>query len=133
MLKKIICGICAILTVLLIFLLNGVPIFNSLSNDIEIYEHSYSSSCILLNDKNYSFFKTGEGAVVKTGIQVSDIIDYFNAEVKNWQSSNGITNYYCFTKEIKGYKKLFNTKINLHIAVKEGVIKIGTPIIFGSF
>ena len=43
------------------------------------------------------------------------------------------TNYYCYTNDLKSGVRLKNQVVNLHISESNGVITVGTPIIFGSF
>ncbi|MCH5148008.1 MAG: hypothetical protein J1G05_01425 [Clostridiales bacterium] len=73
----------------------------------------------------------GEGAEFKE-LNIENFLLSLGGEIVFSESAAGITNYYCkanlpYSVEIDG------EKINLHIAVCEGSVKVGTPIIFGGY
>ena len=132
---KTIILIFAFVTIGCLFFLSSRTIFPN-GEKREIYLSDNSSSCRILFLKNEAicFSKVGESVTITCEeISPLEILDNFNAElVKIEETEEGIS-YYAFSKEIKYCRKLFGRKVNLHIFAKEGEIKIGSPIIYGSY
>ncbi len=49
------------------------------------------------------------------------------------QEINGITNYYFYTDKLPKKQVVKGEKINIHLAVKGGVVTLGYPFIYGSY
>ena len=61
------------------------------------------------------------------------VLSKFDATVKFTEKVDGVTSLYAYSSKIKTYIIVKGQKINLHIALKNTGMKIGSPLIFGSF
>ena len=73
----------------------------------------------------------GEGAEFKE-LDIDKFLSGVGGKIIFSENAAGITNYYC-TADLPYSVAIDGTVINLHIAVCEGVVKVGTPIIFGGY
>lgn len=119
-------------TILILFLLGAFPSFTGFTKNSEVYGGVYSSSCLIL-DGDFSLFKTGEGGVLREGVTKKEVMERFNARLVFIEEVEGVVNYYCYSDKIKCSLAIKGEKINLHFAERGNVVKVGTPIIFGSF
>ena len=124
--------ILSILTLLIFFALSLTPIFNDYADNLEVYQYKYSSNCEI-SEHLLCLFKTGESGVLKDGVEIESVIMAFNAKIVFVEEINEIENFYCYSPKIKGYTRLKGEKINLHFAKGKREVKVGSPIIFGSF
>ena len=65
-----------------------------------------------------------------------DVDGFFNkygaTKVITEQTEFGVS-YYAYSPQIKYKERISNTNVNLHVAIYQDRITIGTPIIYGSF
>lgn len=73
----------------------------------------------------------GESAEFKE-LDIEKFLLSVGGEIVFSESAAGITNYYC-SANLPYSVAIDGAKINLHIAVCENSIKVGTPIIFGGY
>ena len=73
----------------------------------------------------------GESATFSS-LDVDGFIKSVNGEIVETQEIDGSVNYYC-KADLPYSIELFGTTINLHICVREGSVKVGSPIIFGGY
>lgn len=73
----------------------------------------------------------GEGAEFKE-LDIDGFLAGVNGKIVFSESVAGITNYYC-SASLPYSTVLDGAVINLHIAVCEDSVKVGTPIIFGGY
>ena len=73
----------------------------------------------------------GESAEFKE-LDIEKFLLSVGGEIVFSESAAGITNYYC-SANLPYSVAIDGTEINLHIAVCENSIKVGTPIIFGGY
>ncbi len=111
---------------------NGAPSFKGNGENLEIYQNSYSSTCSV-GKARIPFFKTGEAITLDGSADLERLIAEFKAEIKLVDNCDSQTDYYCYSPYFKVFKMVRGEKINLHISVSEERVKMGTPIIFGSF
>ena len=62
-----------------------------------------------------------------------EIATRFGAEILITEEVDGVLSYYAYTQKWKDGLYIDDKKINLHIAIGGGYIKVGTPIIFDGF
>ena len=97
-----------------------------------------SSDCKTVRaDKNAKLTRIFLSNVCGEGTEFKELdIDTFllsvNGEIVFSETAAGITNYYC-TANLPYSTVLDGTAINLHIAVCENSVKVGSPIIFGGY
>ena len=140
MLKKAITVAISIFLIVSIFLLNRVPTFDkyNYAKEYEVYLTSYSSpSQIIKVDKNSFKFVLGvkgEGFKVdKESFCLVEFLSQIDAELVLKEELENVVCYYAYSKNIKYLEMIKGRLINLHIAVGENYVKVGAPIIYGSF
>lgn len=138
MFKKITTISLSIFTVFFAWTLCSIPIFNDYGNTREIYQQS-NSSCSEIHTttktSNCTFtMRYGEGCVVdKDCADYQQILDRYNAQIVFIERTEFGTSYYAFSKSIPYSTCFKKQKINLQVFVGESYIKLGTPIIYGSY
>ena len=129
----------AVLSIL--YVINTSFYLKNLDGRFEVYLVSNSSNAEIVSlDKNevsLCFSKVGEACLLEEKLDVEKILSTFNATLVFVEEIEGQdykgTSYYAYSDEIK-YKKIINgKKINLHIFTCEEYVKVGTPLIYGSF
>lgn len=73
----------------------------------------------------------GEGAEFKE-LDIDAFLASVGGKIVFSESAAGITNYYC-SANLPYSTVLEGAVINLHIAVRENSVKVGSPIIFGGY
>ena len=112
------------------------PLFSDYADIYELYLKENSSIAKIVNADKYSFpfyfsFK-GEACVVKCGDE-KKIIGDFNAETVFTEEIKDAVIIYAYSEKIP-YEKIVNgKKVNLQIVKRNDVIKVGSPLIYGSF
>ena len=62
-----------------------------------------------------------------------EITQKYNAEVVFFEEVGGILSCYAYVADWSDGVWLYGKKVNLHVAVGEACLSVGTPIIFGGF
>lgn len=130
----------AIFSALIIFGIASLPqrICFSGGENYEFYCGTSSSDCkIIRADKYAKLTRIFLSDVCGEGTQFEQLdIDGFLASVDGKiifsESAAGITNYYC-SANLPYSVVIDGAEINLHIAVCENSVKVGSPIIFGGY
>ena len=104
----------------------------------EYYLYSASSNAQIKESVSYAevFSVVGESkgySVENADEFVSATLKTMQAEVLFFEEVGGVKSYYCYSPRIGGTTVLYGEPINLHIAVKGGSVKIGSPVIFGGY
>ena len=73
----------------------------------------------------------GESAEFKE-LNIDEFLSSVGGQVVFSENAAGITSYYC-SADLPYSVNLDGNEINLHIAVSETCVKVGTPIIFGGY
>ena len=112
------------------------PLFSDYADRYELYLKENSSVAEIVNADNYSFpfyvSVKGEACVVKCGDE-KEIIGDFNAEIIFTEETDYAVIIYAYSKKIPYEKIVCGKKVNLQIAKRNDVIKVGSPLIYGSF
>ena len=88
---------------------------------------------LTINQKSSKNNIVGESVTTKN-IEINSALQTLKAKViKTEYLSNGTTVIYAYTNLIKSSVELFNTKVNLQIALNNNTTTIGWPLILGSF
>ena len=124
----------------IIYMYSSLPLTSGLSKRAEFYVQGNGSNAQIVNVENltelqkYSFSKVhGEGAIVEDKQKLFKFITDYGVEFYYSQKIEDGTSYYGYSNKIRYSQKLNGKIINVHIHVKNGTIKIGFPIIFGSY
>ena len=133
-------SVTALFAALIIFAIAALPnsvCFNSGYNYV-FYCGTSSADCrVVRADGNAKLTRLflndvcGEGAEYKR-LNIDDFLSSFGGEIIFSESAAGITNYYC-SANLPYSVAIDGAVINLHIAVCENSVKVGTPIIFGGY
>jgi hypothetical protein len=80
-------------------------------------------------------FVTGESVVIEGEpyALADEILWRFGAEVCFTESTGDTLSYYCYSSRLKGGILLNGNKVNLHLALGDGRLVAGTPVIFGGY
>lgn len=117
---------------------NNQPCFSDYSNTYEVYEYSNSSSASIQpvshSEYKFAFNKYGESCQIEKSVfSVNDILNSFSANLIKVEKLAHGTSYYAYSPNIKYRIQLQGQYINLHVFDGEDSLKIGSPIIFGSY
>ena len=112
------------------------PLFSDYADRYELYLKENSSVAEIVNADNYSFpfyvSVKGEACVVKYGDEMK-IIGDFNAETVFTEEIKDAVIIYAYSEKIPYEKIVKGKKVNLQIVKRNDVIKVGSPLIYGSF
>ena len=126
--------------VLIIFAIAALPkriCFDGGENYV-FYCGTSSADCKTVRaDKNAKILRVfltdvcGEGAEFKE-LDIDGFLSSVGGKIIFSESAAGITNYYC-SADLPYSVIIDGAEINLHIAVCENSVKVGSPIIFGGY
>ncbi len=127
----------------LIFLVNATfcrfdNIFQGYDGKVTLYLLSASSNCQILevdkNDvKNYKDQIKGLSLVGLDSSFVEDKIERFDLEKVFEEVGENFSSVYYYSPKIPAYKLINGQKVNFHVAKINDELRIGVPLIFGSF
>ena len=109
-----------------------------MANEYEVYFKSYSQSSWLKTiDKNQFKLVLGiKGESFTIDINdfcLEEFLSQIDGDICFIESLENVVCYYGYSKKVK-YLEMINGKIiNVHIAISKNYVKIGFPIIYGSF
>ena len=138
MLKKVLVLVLSSIVVISMFVFNNAPVFKNFADEYEVYLTDFSCSNKIINvDKNkYPFIINVKGesaAIEKEKFNLQSFLSDLNAELVLVESDENYTCYYAYSPNIKKSKAFKDMTINLHIAITDNCVKVGSPIIYGSF
>lgn len=138
MLKKILVVISAMSLLISLFFLNNLPLFRSSSKGYEIYLDNCSNSNAIVNISKgaypFIFNKKGESACFeKESFELHNFLIEMGARIIFIEEIDCKISYYAYSPKIKYIQRVNDKNINLHIVVAETLVKVGSPIIYGSF
>ena len=125
MLKKMIYVACLFFT-LLLYMVYTVPFYN-----VEV-TYGKGSNCIVKNTKVAMFYDSV--CVTKNkDFNYQNLANEIGATLQFVEEVNGVVSYYYYSQKIPKMQMLNGKKINLHVAVANNYIKIGSPFIYGGY
>lgn len=138
MFKKISVFALSLVMVFTFFLLQRKPVFINYGQSFEIYLNGDGSLSqgVVVSIKDYILYGniTGESCVVsESGFSVNDFFADFNAKVLFTETVDEGVSYYGYSSKIKYVQNINGKRVNLHVFVGKDQIKVGSPIIYGSF
>ena len=141
MLKKVSLIFTAIILILITGITNTKPVFGGFADNFdcyEIYTSTYSSTeniIAVTTLKEYLSVakKKGESCRGRGDASKDSIFSAFNARLIYIEETKEGTSYYGYSNKIKYQTEIKGGKVNLHVFVAKDYIKVGSPIIFGSF
>ena len=104
----------------------------------EYYLHRASSQAKIETDLLPEEFLILEGESVTYRAEdgaafAKTIMEKLRARVRVRESACGVESYYCYSPAFASFVVVDGEKVNLHLAVGEGFVKVGTPLVFGGF
>lgn len=119
------------------FAASRAPLFAEFSDTFELYlkKGSFDSyiTTVGIEDYRLSGDVEGEGCTVKEGITAEEIMRAFSATVVFGEETEDGISYYCYSENIRYRENLKGKEVNLQIFESSRGIKIGAPLIYGSF
>ncbi len=137
MLKKVSVIIASLLLVICLFIVNRVPVLDR-ANEYEIYLESYSTTEQIkkVEKEEYKFILgvKGESFSLKNeNFCLDEFVKELDLDMVYEENLGEVVCYYGYSKKVKYLETIDGNLINVHIAVKKECVKIGFPIIYGSF
>ena len=138
MLKKVLVIFSAMVLIGSVFFLNNTPLFKGYANSCEVYLQNYSCSKNIISIENseypFVFNKKGESIYIESEeFELHSFLLQMQARLIFIEEIGGKTSYYAYSPKIKYIQKVKQQNINLHIVIGEVGVKVGSPIIYGSF
>lgn len=139
--KKIVVKIISLtLLVSLIFFLylsSASFCLKKLDGEFEAYKNSSSSLAKIVPlskvEMYFTVGKTGESVEIEKTTDIENLLIVFNAKLVMVEKIDCGVSYYAYSNEIPYLTKLKGQKVNLHVFVGKEKIKVGAPLIYGSF
>ncbi len=125
MLKKTLCLTCLFFSCIL-YAQNAIPYKN-----IEV-TYGKKSNCTV-NRVNFALFYESASITQEKDFNYQKILKKTNAKLQFIEEVDGVVSYYYYSAKLKKVEVVKGVKVNLHVAVSNDYIKIGTPFIYGSF
>ncbi len=135
MLKKLSIIVLSASLVLVLTLLNNPPAFIGFSESRAVYTGTSSNS----HFKEYPHLACvnkikGESCKIPTSeFNMEEFTEYFSAKKVRTEAVAETVSYYFVSPKLKNYVLINGQKINLHIAINNEYVVIGSPVIYGGY
>jgi hypothetical protein len=72
-----------------------------------------------------------EGVTIKMNdCDIEEKLNLLNAKRVHYFTDGEVENYYFFSEKVHNFEMIKGKKVNIHLAVKEGGVVVGSPIIY---
>ena len=120
-----------------LFIANRVPTFD-ISEKCEVYFANYSISTgikeVDKKDFKFLFGVKGESYTIDANdFCLEEFLSKMQARIMFSEQLSDVVCYYGYSPKIKYLQMVDGEIVNIHIAVRKSCVKVGTPIIYGSF
>ncbi len=136
-LKSLLIIVLCFVAVTLAFIVNGGSYLKGFSGEYEYYLNGYSSTATIIKSESRTIFplsKTGEAVALENGgVSVAEILDKLSAKPVFSEVIEQGESVYAYSPLIKISKLINGKRVNVQIFTAKDKIKIGVPIIYGSF
>ena len=113
------------------------PLFASYNDKFEVYvgKSASISHAQLVGEKEFPLINgvIGESCEINSACSYEKVFEDFSAELIFIEETEDGVSYYGFSPKIKYREEVNGRKVNLHVHVERGRMKVGSPIIYGSF
>ncbi|MBO7149581.1 MAG: hypothetical protein J6V71_01680 [Clostridia bacterium] len=138
MLKKCMVIFSSIVLIIAMFCIGNMPLFTNKSGSYEVYleNSSNSQSIINVNIRDFAliFNKKGESVYIENkGFELHNFLCEMKANLLFIEEIDGKVSYYAYSPKLKYMQRVKSHNVNLHVVVGESMVKVGSPIIYGSF
>jgi len=136
-LKKVSVIIASLIVVMCLFIANRMPVLDR-ANEYEIYLENYSTTEQIkkVKKEDYKFILgvKGESFSLKNeNFCLDEFVKELDLHIVYEENLGEVVCYYGYSKKVKYLESIDGNLINVHIAVRNECVKIGFPIIYGSF
>lgn len=136
MLKRLAAIFLCLIGLIFCWVINSKSVFADMSDDVIVYEGSFSSLASFKKTDDYEYAlttcRTGESCTIKTGDEKA-VLSAFEAKIVFTETTDDGISYYAYSDKLKYYKTINGERVNLHIHVSGDCVKAGTPLIYGGF
>lgn len=137
MLKKLSVIVASIFIVFTLFISNRVPVVDR-AKEYEVYLKSCSTSNIIkkISNQDFKFVLGVKGesfSINKNEFHLAEFLSDINAEIVFSEHLSNVVCYYGYSPKVKYLEMIKGELINVHIAIGEDFVKVGFPLIYGSF
>ncbi len=128
----------SVLTLIYASAVNSTSYFERYQGKHEVYLESNSSNARIVEVEKEEIkkyiYKTGEAIFIENcNLDIENLLKDFSAEIVFAEHTEQGVSYFAYSKKIKGEKRIKGERINLHLHQSEVGVKMGTPLIYGSF
>ncbi len=138
MFKRVIPILLSAVCLCMVCYVNRTPVFGKFASELELYIGAPDSTAqiITVNAEKVPFISSVYGEAFTTSreeFNLNQFLDEFRAEMVFTESIEQGVSYYAYSSNIK-YGQLINGKrVNLQVFIGDSTVKVGSPIICGSF
>ncbi len=136
MFKKISVSLISIIILAFLWFASQTPIFGKYAKRREVYLFPYTSTPITVDriTQGLTFIKYGEACEISNeDFDLDDFLSEFDAKRVFSESFNGKLSIYAYSPKLKYKQAVKGKTINLHVVISDQIVKVGSPIIYGSF
>lgn len=134
--KKLYIALSALILSIAFTLINNPPTFIGLSGERTAYVGSASSQAGIVDYSAIAAVNRIKGEscrVSAKNFSLDSVIKNFGAEIIFIERVGGTVSYYMYAPSLKTSATVKGCLVNLHIAVTNDYVTLGTPIIYGSY
>ena len=122
------------LLVFSVFMIWKSSYFTSFGGATESYLYRNSSTAVVTDDKVKAFFSLSTGErIALNGEDYQSVLCKYGAKIVFTEQAEGGQSIYAYSDKIAFLKVVNGEKINMQIFVKDGNMKVGFPLIYGSY
>lgn len=136
MFKKFLVSIFVVIILGFLWFSSQTPIFSKYTNKREIYLSPYSSTPVVVDGINHylTFIKYGEACIFTCeNFNLDTFLNEYNAKMLFSECVEGKLCVYAYSPKLKYRQNVKGEIINLHVVISDKVIKVGSPLIYGSY
>lgn len=138
MLKSTITYLLALSLIFLFCYINVTPVFKGYADEYEVYlgNKGSLSQIISVNESDFIYLEnlSGESFTIdKENFNLEKFLTDYDAKLVFVEEIESGISYYAYSKKIKYKANIDKKLINLHVFIGKTNIKVGSPIIYGSF
>ncbi len=138
MFKRAFVFIFSIILIFSLIIFNNTPLFSEYSCEYEVFTKSGSNinsvKKVSKGEYIWCFGIKGESCVIEgQKFCLSDFFKQLNADELFSEKVGEIMVYYAFSPQIKYRERVQGKTVNLQVAISKDYVKVGSPLIYGSF
>lgn len=125
MIKSAVCLLCLVV-------LSSFIVTNKISAEEMVYTVNGKSSGEFIKDEiSLDKIFLIDGVTIKMNdCDIEEKLNLLNAKRVHYFTDGEVQNYYFFSEKVHNFEMIKGKKVNIHLAVKEGGVVVGSPIIY---